>query len=149
MVRLGKEGIVESQPKSLKSRRKVVLPQFVVEVLKQHRTRQREARLRAGTAWQENDLVFCNGFGRFFDQGQLHVEFQKFLKDAGLPPIRFHDLRHSAASFPLAMGVHPKVVQEILGHSVIGTTMDTYSHVLPSLQREAMDKMDKLFGRNS
>ena len=148
MVRLGKEGIVESQPKSLKSRRKVVLPQFVVEVLKQHRTRQLEVRLRAGTAWEENDLVFCNGFGRFFDQGQLHVEFQKFLKEAGLPPIRFHDLRHSAASFLLAMGVHPKVVQEILGHSVIGTTMDTYSHVLPSLQREAMDKMNDLFGQS-
>jgi integrase len=149
MVRLGNRGVVESQPKTLKSRRRVVLPQFVIEVLKQHRTRQLEAQLRAGTAWQENDLVFCNGFGRFFDQGQLHVEFQKFLKDAGLPPIRFHDLRHSAATFLLAMGVHPKVVQEILGHSNISTTMDTYSHVLPSMQIEAMDKMNDLFGRNT
>ncbi|HLI07066.1 MAG TPA: tyrosine-type recombinase/integrase [Ktedonobacteraceae bacterium] len=148
MVRLGNRGVVESQPKTSKSRRKIPLPRFVIEMLKEHRTRQLEARLRAGSAWEENDLVFCNGFGRFFDQGQLHVEFQKFLKDAGLPPMRFHDLRHSAASFLLAMGVHPKVVQEILGHSVIGTTMDTYSHVLPSLQREAMDKMDDLFGRN-
>ena len=90
--------------------------------------------------------MFCNGYGKFLDQGQLHVMFQNFLKEADLPPMRFHDLRHSAATFLLSMGVHPKVVQEILGHSTIGMTMDTYSHVLPSMQIEAMDKMDNLFG---
>ncbi|MFL5707084.1 MAG: tyrosine-type recombinase/integrase [Ktedonobacteraceae bacterium] len=148
MARLGKEGVVASQPKTQKSKRKIVLPQFVVEVLKQHHIRQLETRIRVGTVWEENDLVFCNGFGRFLDQGQLHVMFQNFLKEAGLPPMRFHDLRHSAATFLLGMGVHPKVVQEILGHSNISMTMDTYSHVLPSLQGDAMDKMNDLFGRN-
>jgi integrase len=71
--------------------------------------------------------------------------FHKVLKKAGLPDIRFHELRHSAASFLLSMGVHPKVVQEILGHSTISMTLDTYSHVLPSMQQEAMDKMDDFF----
>ncbi len=67
------------------------------------------------------------------------------LKDANLPDVRFHDLRHSAATILLGMGVHPKVVQEILGHSQISMTMDTYSHVLPGIQAEAMDKMGDLF----
>ena len=61
---------------------------------------------------------------------------------------RFHDLRHSAATIMLGMGVRPKVVQEILGHSQIGMTMDTYSHVLPSMQQEAMSKLDDLFWGN-
>lgn len=148
MARLGKEGVVESQPKTQKSKRKIVLPQFVVEVLKQHHIHQLETRIRVGTAWEENGLVFPNGFGRFLDQGQLHVMFKNFLKDASLPPMRFHDLRHSAATFLLSMGVHPKVVQEILGHSNISMTMDTYSHVLPSMQIDAMDKMNDLFGRD-
>ena len=60
-------------------------------------------------------------------------------KDAGLPHMRFHDLRHSTATILLTMGVHPKVVQELLGHTNISLTMDTYSHVLPSMQRNAMD----------
>ncbi|MFL5655168.1 MAG: tyrosine-type recombinase/integrase, partial [Ktedonobacteraceae bacterium] len=64
------------------------------------------------------------------------------LQKAGLPDIRFHDLRHSAATMLLGMGVHPKIVQEILGHNQISMTLDTYSHVLPTMQREAMSKMN-------
>ena len=71
--------------------------------------------------------------------------FQKLLKEAGLPHLRFHDLRHSAATILLSMGVHAKVVQELLGHSNISMTMDIYSHVVPSLQKDAMDKWDDLF----
>lgn len=62
--------------------------------------------------------------------------------------MRFHDLRHSAATLLLAMGVHPKIVQDLLGHSNIATTMDTYSHVLPSMQREVVDKMGQVFKAN-
>jgi integrase len=68
------------------------------------------------------------------------------LSEAGLPHTRFHDLRHSAATILLSMGVHPKIVQEILGHSDISMTLDTYSHVLPTLQHEAMAKIDQAFG---
>jgi integrase len=77
----------------------------------------------------------------------LRSDFRPLLKLAGLPPIRFHDLRHSYASIALARGIHPKVVQEAMGHSTIAVTMDTYSHVLPSLQREAAREMGAaLFG---
>lgn len=70
--------------------------------------------------------------------------YKEFLKEAGLPDIRFHDLRHTAATLMLKQGVHPKVVQERLGHSDISLTLNTYSHVLPSMQEEAADKMDEL-----
>ena len=70
--------------------------------------------------------------------------FKRLLKVAELPNIRFHDLRHSAATILLGMGIHPKIVQELLGHSSISMTMDVYSHVLPSMQQEAMSKLDGL-----
>ncbi len=74
--------------------------------------------------------------------------FHKLLVDAGLPDMRFHDLRHSAATILLVAGVHPKVVQERLGHSTIAMTMDIYSHVLPSMQREVANKIDDMFKRS-
>ena len=77
--------------------------------------------------------------------GLRRRSFEPLLKKAGLPRIRFHDLRHTAATLALREGVHPKVVQEMLGHSQIAITLDTYSHVLPSMQKEAAAKMDALF----
>ncbi len=74
-------------------------------------------------------------------------EFKKLLKKADLPDIRFHDLRHSAATLLLSLGVHPKVVQELLGHTQISMTMDIYSHVLPSLQQDAVNKLNNLLVR--
>ena len=116
-------------------------------MLKQHRARQLEVQLKADAAWQDHDLVFCNSLGNFLEPSSLFHRFQALLKEAGIPHVRFHDLRHSAATILLTMGVHPKVVQELLGHSQIGMTMDTYSHVLPSMQKDAMDKWDDLFGQ--
>ena len=139
------KGYVELEPKTEKGRRKIMLPSFVCEALKQHRLRQLERRLKVGTRWQERDLVFCNIYGGFLDPAHLRQRFDRLLRDAGLPDVRFHDLRHSAATILLSMGVHPKVVQELLGHSQIDVTMDTYSHVLPSMQQEAMEKLDDLF----
>ena len=69
------------------------MPSFVIDVLKQHRTRQLEARLKAGSAWEESNFVYCNGLGRFLEPSQLHMMFRSLLGDAGLPQIRFHDLR--------------------------------------------------------
>lgn len=68
--------------------------------------------------------------------------FKALLKKANVPDIRFHDLRHSAATLLLGMGTHPKVVQELLGHSQISMTMDIYSHVMPSMQKDAMEKLN-------
>ena len=143
--RIGKHGIVVSEPKTKGSRRKIMLPAFVVEVLKEHRVKQQEMKANALDAWRDMDIVFCSLVGTYIEPSNLHEWFKKLLKDAELPDIRFHDLRHSAATILLGMGVHPKVVQELLGHSNISMTMDTYSHVLPSMQSEAMDKMDNLF----
>jgi integrase len=90
--------------------------------------------------------VFTNRYGRYIDRNYLRIYFKKLLKKAGLPVIRFHDLRHSAATILLSMGVPVKVVQEILGHSNITTTLNIYAHVLPGMQEEAMGKMDDWFG---
>ena len=130
--RTGKYGLIESEPKTQRSRRKIMLPAFVVEALKKHQQQQLVTREEAGTDWQEKDIVFCGRNGKYFDLTSLEYHFKRLLKSAELPNIRFHDLRHSAATMLLGMGVHPKVVQELLGHSNISMTLDTYSHVLPS-----------------
>ena len=117
--------------------------------MKQHRIQQLERRLQVGTAWVDRDLVFCDVVGDYFPLSSLEYMFQALLKRAGLPHIPFHNLRHSAATILLTMGVHPKVVQELLGHSQISMTMDTYSHVLPSMQQEAMNKLNEAFKQQS
>jgi integrase len=139
----GKGGYVEAEPKTERSRRSIAIAPFALEKLKEHHVRQLEAKRKAGPLWQENDLVFCSSVG-----GHLHtsrdvfVQFKRLLQQAELPAIRFHDLRHSAATMLLSLGIHPKVVQEMLGHSQIGMTMDIYSHVLPTMQAEAMSKLN-------
>ncbi len=135
-------GSVESEPKTAKSKRTIVLPQFVVETLRRHRVSQLERRLAVGKGWIDRDLVFPDDDGDFVIAQTLLRRFYRLLKEIGLPRIRFHDLRHSAATLLLSMGVPAKVVQELLGHSTISITMDVYSHVLPSMQKDAMDKMD-------
>lgn len=140
---------VVNEPKTASGRRRIILPQFAVDALKQHRIQQLERRLQVGGAWVDCDLVFCDAVGDYFPLSSLEHFFQVLLKQAGLPHMRFHDLRHSAATMLLTMGVHPKVVQELLGHSQISMTMDTYSHVLPSMQQEAMRKLDEAFSRQS
>jgi len=146
--RAGKYGIIENDPKTEQSKRKIMLPQFVLDVLKQYRLSQAEMRAKSGTAWQERDIVFSNERGGFTEATNLRVRFKKLLHEAGLPDIRFHDLRHSAATILLSMGVPVKVVQELLGHSTISMTMDRYGHVLPSMQREMRDKLDDWFGND-
>ena len=138
-------GITESEPKTKSSRRTIMLPQFVVNVLKQHRIDQLGERLKAGVDWQEQGLVFPTSRGTYFHRSNLYPQFKRILKGANLPDMRFHDLRHSAATILLSMGVPAKVVQEILGHSNIATTLGVYGHVFPAMQRAAMDSMDKLF----
>ena len=137
------KGYVEAEPKTQKSRRSIVIAPFALEALKQHRERQLEAKLQAGTAWQEHDYVFCTSIGTHLNPTRdMLDQLKALLKKAGLPDIRFHDLRHSAATLLLSVGVHPKVVQEVLGHSQISITMDVYSHVLPGMQQDAMSRLN-------
>ncbi len=136
-----------TEPKSKSSRRSVVLPFQVVASLKEHRLRQLEDRLAAGPDWQDNDLVFCTRVGTPLAACNLHRRsFKPLLEKAGLPDIRFHDLRHTCASLLLGQNEHPKVVQDLLGHSTISLTMDTYSHLMEGMRRSAAQKMESLLG---
>ncbi len=137
---------VEAETKTKKSRRSIVLADFALQALKQHKARQEEAHRVAGDAWEDHGYVFCNEIGRHVNPGHgVLVQLKLLLKKAGLPDIRFHDLRHSTATLLLSQGVHPKIVQEILGHSEISMTMDVYSHVLPTMQKDAMEKLNQTF----
>jgi len=142
--------LVLMEPKTPRSRRVIDVEPRVVAVLRRHRAAQELARRVAGDAWSSPipDLVFTSPTGAPID-GRVLIRswFRPLLVKAGLPAIRIHDLRHSYASIALARGVHPKVVQEALGHSTIAVTLDLYSHVVPSLQREAAKEMGvALFG---
>ncbi len=138
-------GYVENEPKTARGRRKIMLPSFVINILKAHRLQQIEAKSKVGPDWIEKDLVFCGIHGDYFNPNYLLRVFKRVLVDAGLPHMRFHDLRHSAATILLSMNIHPKVVQEVLGHSTINMTLDTYSHVLPSMQKDITDRWDNEF----
>jgi integrase len=135
-------------PKTDAGARTLLLPHPVRAILKTHHIRQHEARLKAGSTWQEHDLVFCNRWGCLLREGDMRSKFYRLLEKARLPRTRVHDLRHSASTLLALMGVHPKVAQEILGHSEIDMTF-YYTHVYPSMQQEAAEKMKKLFEEGS
>jgi integrase len=137
-------GWVLVEPKSERSRRTIALPQIVITALRAHRLRQNENRLLGGSAWRESGFVFTSRVGTPLDPWAVIKAFKRLLRDAGLPDIRFHDLRHTAATFLLAQGVDPRTIMETLGHSQISLTLNTYSHVLPSLQHDAAEKMNRL-----
>ena len=145
LQRLGKT-VELVEPKSDRGKRSIALPAISVAALRSHRLRQRKERLLAGSSWRKSDFVFTSTIGTPLESRNVTKRLQKILVDAKLPRLRFHDLRHTAASLLLAQGVHPRVVMEILGHSQIKLTMDTYSHVVPSLQRDAAAKIDALLG---
>ncbi len=128
-----------TEPKTEKARRCVDLPEFAIAALRDHRKRM----LVEGNF---GSFVFCDSTGKPLRKSNVtRRSFKPLLQKAGLPAIRFHDLRHTAATLLLSQGVHPKIVQERLGHSQIAVTLDTYSHVLPSMQKEAAAKLDTLF----
>jgi integrase len=132
------------EPKSAKSRRTLALPEIVIEALWVRRGNQVADQLRAGARWQESDLVFTSGNGTPINRYNLTRDFQALLKRSCLPKQRFHDLRHTAASLLLAQNVQPRDLMEILGHSQISLTMNTYSHVMPTALREAATRMDSI-----
>lgn len=136
------------QPKSERSRRTIPLPAKSLDALRQHRTRQDQERLHAGSDWNDGNFVFATAAGMPLDGPSVTRLFQRLLKAAELPPHRFHDLRHDCATLLLAQGVPMRVVMETLGHSQMSLTADTYSHVLPVMQRDAADRMDKILPGN-
>jgi integrase len=138
-----------SEPKTEKSRRALPLPSLLIASLRAHRSRQLEERLRAGEHWQQTDFVFTTQIGTPIEPRNLNRTFDALLKNAGLSRIRFHDCRHTAATILLSQGVSPRTIMEILGHSQISLTLNTYSHVLPEMTREAVSVMDTVLGGGS
>ena len=138
-------GLRFSEPKTRRSRRAVALPGSLRPFLE--RARSTQALRRSGTpAWQDLDLLIDRGDGAPLNPDTLSSRWRLFLKRTGLPHVRFHDLRHAHATLMLLQGVHPKVVSERLGHASVGITLDLYSHVLPSMQQDAVRAFDELFG---
>lgn len=136
--------LVLAEPKTARSRRTIALPGVVVSALREHRRTQAAERLWAGSRWTDKDFVFTSTLGTPLDSRNVTHELQRVLASAELPRLRFHDLRHTAATLLLAQGVHPRVVMETLGHSTFAMTMNVYSHVIPALGRDTADRMDAL-----
>jgi len=135
------------KPKTKKSCRTVRLTQRAVEALKRHRARQAEEKLKAGSLYQDQGLVFASVNGGLINPSNLRQRsFASLLKRADLPHITFHDLRHTCASLLFQRNVHPKFVQELLGHASVAITLDTYSHMLPGMGSEAADAMGEAMG---
>jgi integrase len=129
------------EPKTARGRRTIDLDALTLAALREHRKRQAAERLLMGGGWRDHGLVFCR-----VDGGPLHPErftrtFRDRVRQVGLPPIRLHDLRHGWATLALADGVHPKVVQERLGHATIGVTLDIYSHVTAGMHSDAAERV--------
>jgi integrase len=137
-------GLVFVTPKTTKSRRRILLSQRAIDALRAHRDRQTFHRKQVGTEWRDLDLVFPGPFGGPTDPSWSRQVFYAALEAAGMPRVRFHDLRHTAATLALMQGVHPKVVSDMLGHSSVGLTLDTYSHLLPAMHQQAAAAMDAI-----
>jgi integrase len=135
------DGLQLVEPKTVRSRRTIALPDMALAALRAHRVRQIEERLTA-PYWEDHGFVFASTVGTGIEPRNLTREFHRLREKAGLEWLRFHDLRHGCASLLMAQGVNPRVVMEILGHSQISLTLGTYSHVAPELAREAADKID-------
>ena len=140
------EGLRIMEPKTAGSRRRVALSKQPIDALRRHRVAQADERLRLGVSGEGVELVFATEAGRPITASILRRSFEPLLRRAGLPRMRFHDLRHTSATLLLGRGVHPKVVSEMLGHTRISTTLDLYSHVSMTMQQQAADAFDAILG---
>lgn len=140
------DGVCFVPPKTHRSARTIALPPFVLDALKQQRSRQGARRLAAGAAWQDLDLVVDRGDGAPLPPWALSQRFRSLMKRSGID-LSFHGLRHAHASLMLEAGIHLKVVSERLGHSSIGITADLYTHMARALDQDAAAKLGDLLGK--
>lgn len=142
--RKGEPGMAWSTPKTAKGRRQVALDDGAVSALRAHKARQAAERLAMGAGYHDEDLVVCVADGGRMHPKRLSYYFDKRARALGLPRIRLHDLRHTHATLALRAGVHPRVVQERLGHANVSITLDTYSHVDLEMQALAAARVAAL-----
>jgi integrase len=140
--------VMIGEPKTARGRRVIALDVGTVAALREHRKRQLAERLMLGEGWRDHDLVFCRVDGSPMHPERFSARFTEQVTRLGLQPIRLHDLRHGWASMALASGLHPKVVQERLGHATISITLDVYSHVTAGLHSDAAEQVAGLIFRD-
>lgn len=133
-----------STPKTAKSRRSIALDPATVIALRRHRDNQDKERATWAEVYADLDLVFCRQDGSPLRPDTITRRFHQLSREAGVPPVRLHDVRHTYASIGLAAGMHPKVMAERLGHATVGITLDTYSHVVPALAEQAAHQLAAL-----
>lgn len=130
-------------PKTSGSERRIVLPEYIIDLLKEHKRRQTLERFKAGAAWQAPDAVFTNNSGGYNISGNLNNKLKRICRNAGLPEnIHLHSLRHTHASLLINSNVTARVIADRLGHSTTKTTLDTYSHVFAESEVKAMQAID-------
>ncbi len=135
------------ETKTKRARRQIRLTSQAMSALKTHRKKQLKERMKFASLYQDYGLIFATGVGTPLNpENMVKRSFKPLLKRAGLPEIRFHDLRHTCATLLLGRGVHPKLVQELLGHATIAMTLDNYSHYLPSMGDQASGAMGDALG---
>jgi integrase len=138
-----------AEPKTARARRTIQLPRAAVAALREQRRRQLGERPAAGAAWQDGDYVFTTAVGRPLDSRNVTQDFQTALARAGLPRVRFHDLRHTAATIMLEGGEELGIVSRILEHADFSTTADVYAHLTRKMLGRAADRMDAALGRGA
>lgn len=143
-----KNGLIIKKPKTKSGIRTIAISKELIKVLKQHRIRQMENKLRIGKLYKDNNMVCCYEDGHLYNPKRFSAKFHELLEKNNLPIIRLHDLRHSHASLLVKMGVQPKEISHRLGHSNIGITMDLYSHLYEETDQEVANMFDKLIKVN-
>lgn len=134
-------------PKTKNSIRKVSIPTFLVDKLTEYKENQAKNKLKSSKRYEENNLVFCNRYGKYLDSSSVRRKFKKVLIDSNINERKFHDLRHTYATRLFELGETPKMVQMLLGHSNISITLDTYTHVLYNMKEKAASKLDQLYNK--
>ncbi|MEP7081896.1 MAG: tyrosine-type recombinase/integrase [Chloroflexota bacterium] len=140
----GADGLTYAPPKTAKGRRNIGLDPATVAAVRAHRVAQVQERIAFGPGYVDGGLVFARPDGSALDPDVVSQAFERHARRAGLPRIRLHDLRHTHATLALSAGIHPKVVQERLGHSSVALTLDVYSHAIPAMQADAADRIAAL-----
>jgi integrase len=140
-----KNGIYENSPKTKKRRRTIPMPPFVVQELREEKKRQLQQQIALGSLYHKNDYVCRRSDGNVYHPAGYSKFMQRAIKRSGLPPLTFHELRHSCASILRAAGVPIEVISMILGHANVGITQEVYVHMFGDALKQAADKLDEIY----
>ena len=141
----GKMNKIIQTPKTKCSIRKVDIPVSLANILRKYKIKQAENKLKSNVRYQNNNLVFCNKYGKYLNARDIRADFKTILSENGIKARKFHNLRHTYATRLFEIGEEPKTVQKLLGHGKLSVTMDTYTHVLDDVKEKAVTKLDALF----